>query len=121
MLSRHFRRVLLTALQDAFESGQPHFAGAPGIAEVVADKGYHSNETMVGFAAIGVRSYVSEPNRGRRRIRGASGLPSATIGRIRRGMIRRHANTDTRFSIDNQPLLPRAASSLALRWMSRYK
>ena len=30
-------------------------------------------------------------------------------------------NTDTRFSIDNQPLLPRAASSLALRCMSRYK
>ena len=28
---------------------------------------------------------------------------------IRRGMVRRHANTDTRFSIDNQPLLPRAA------------
>ena len=25
-------------------------------------------------------------------------------------MVRRHANTDTRFSIDNQPLLPRAAS-----------
>ena len=24
-------------------------------------------------------------------------------------MVRRHANTDTRFSIDNQPLLPRAA------------
>ena len=30
------------------------------------------------------------------------------IGPIRRGMVRRHANTDTRFSIDNQPLLPRA-------------
>ena len=26
--------------------------GATGIAEDVADKGYHSNETMVGFAAI---------------------------------------------------------------------
>ena len=38
--------------------------------EVVADKGYHSNETMVGFAAIGVRSYVSEPDRGRRRWKG---------------------------------------------------
>ena len=33
------------------------------------------------------------------------------IGPIRRGMVRRHANTDTRFSIDNQPLLPRAAMS----------
>ena len=45
---------------------QVEAVGAPGIAEVVADKGYHSNETMVGFAAIGVRSYVSEPDRGRR-------------------------------------------------------
>ena len=40
--------------------------GASGIAEVVGDKGYHSNETMVGFADLGVRSYVSEPDRGRR-------------------------------------------------------
>ena len=38
--------------------------GASGIAEVVGDKGYHSNETMVGFADLGVRSYVSEPDRG---------------------------------------------------------
>ena len=44
---------------------QVEAVGAPGIVEVVADKGYHSNETMVGFAAIGVRSYVSEPDRGR--------------------------------------------------------
>ena len=49
---------------------QVEAVGAPGIAEVVADKGYHSNETMVGFAAIGVRSYVSEPDRGRRHWRG---------------------------------------------------
>ena len=40
--------------------------GASGIVEVVGDKGYHSNETMVGFADLGVRSYVSEPDRGRR-------------------------------------------------------
>ena len=49
---------------------QVEAVGAPGIAEVVADKGYHSNETMVGFAAIGVRSYVSEPDRGRRHWKG---------------------------------------------------
>ena len=35
------------------------------------------------------------------------------IGPIRRGMVRRYANTDTRFSIDNQPLLPRAATPTA--------
>ena len=36
----------------------------PGMAEVVADKGYHSNETMVDLAAVGVRSYIAEPDRG---------------------------------------------------------
>lgn len=34
--------------------------------EVVADKGYHSNATMVHVSERGLRSYVSEPNRGRR-------------------------------------------------------
>ena len=34
--------------------------------EVVADKGYHSNKTMTGVQDRGLRSYVSEPNRGRR-------------------------------------------------------
>ena len=33
--------------------------------EVVADKGYPSNETMVDLAAVGLRSYISEPDRGR--------------------------------------------------------
>lgn len=34
--------------------------------EVVADKGYHSNETMTDLSAMEIRSYVSEPDRGRR-------------------------------------------------------
>ena len=36
------------------------------VQEVVADKGYHSNGVMVELETRGVRSYVSEPNRGRR-------------------------------------------------------
>ena len=59
--------------------------GAPGIAEVVADKGYHSNETMVGFAAIGVRSYVSEPDRGRRHWKGQAAARDAVYLRGARG------------------------------------
>ena len=35
--------------------------------EAVADKGYHSNATMKGLKERGLRSYVSEPNRGRRK------------------------------------------------------
>jgi transposase len=36
------------------------------IQEVVADKGYHSNQVIVDLEAVGVRSYISEPDRGRR-------------------------------------------------------
>lgn len=35
--------------------------------EVVADKGYHSNEVLVDLRASNIRSHVSEPDRGRRR------------------------------------------------------
>ena len=45
------------------EAVQP--AGA-GVEEVVADKGYHSDATLVALDTIGVRSHVSEPERGRR-------------------------------------------------------
>jgi transposase len=62
-----------------------------GLQEVVGDKGYHSNQALVDLEAVGVRSYISEPDRGRRnwkkqpeargavyrnrrRIRGARGL-----------------------------------------------
>jgi transposase len=37
-----------------------------GVKEVVADKGYHSNQELVDLEAVGVRSYISEPERGRR-------------------------------------------------------
>jgi transposase len=38
-----------------------------GIQELVADKGYHSNEVLVALDELEVRSYISEPARGRRR------------------------------------------------------
>ena len=61
------------------------------IDEVVADKGYHSNQVLVDLGALDLRTYIAEPNRGRRnwkkktvardavyahrrRIRGARGL-----------------------------------------------
>lgn len=37
-----------------------------GLEEVVGDKGYHSNQELVDLEAVGVRSYISEPDRGRR-------------------------------------------------------
>ena len=37
------------------------------IEEVVADKGYHSNQVLVDLAALDLRTYIAEPERGRRR------------------------------------------------------
>lgn len=36
------------------------------MSEAVADKGYHSNDTMITLDEMDIRSYVSEPQRGRR-------------------------------------------------------
>lgn len=52
--------------------------------EVVADKGYHSNATMTGTSERGLRSYVSEPNRGRRKWKGKRDAQKATYNNRRR-------------------------------------
>jgi transposase len=36
------------------------------VSEVVTDKGYHSNEILTDLAQLGIRTYISEPKRGRR-------------------------------------------------------
>jgi transposase len=36
------------------------------IDQVVADKGYHSNQVLVDLAALDLRTYIAEPDRGRR-------------------------------------------------------
>jgi transposase len=36
------------------------------IEEVVADKGYHSNQVLIDLAALDLRTYIAEPDRGRR-------------------------------------------------------
>jgi len=40
------------------------------LAELVADKGYHSNDTMRAFNTETTRTYISEPGRGRRKWEG---------------------------------------------------
>lgn len=39
---------------------------AEGVQEAVLDKGYHSNGVLVDLAELEVRTYISEPDRGRR-------------------------------------------------------
>ena len=53
----------LTMAAEQVEAVRPDGAG---VEEVVADKGYHSDKTLVALDEMGVRSYVSEPERGRR-------------------------------------------------------
>jgi len=52
--------------------------------EFVADKGYHSNETISALADIGTRSYISEPKRGRRQWRGEIRTRDAVYANRRR-------------------------------------
>ena len=55
-----------------------------GIQEVVADKGYHSNDVMVGLNGIEVRTYVAEPDRGTRNWDGKESEKEAVYGNRRR-------------------------------------
>jgi transposase len=55
-----------------------------GIAEVVADKGYHSNQTMVEIKELGLRTYIAEPDRGARNWSGKAEERDAVYANRRR-------------------------------------
>ena len=55
-----------------------------GVREVVADKGYHSNEAVLGLEQLQVRTYIAEPDRGRRNWRGKAAEKAAVYGNRRR-------------------------------------
>jgi transposase len=54
------------------------------LAEVVTDKGYHSNATVTDLKQLGIRSYISEPKRGRRNWIGKPEERDAVYGNRRR-------------------------------------
>jgi transposase len=54
------------AAAEHVEEAQADVAEPQPLEEIIADKGYHSNQTMVDLAAVDIRSYVAEPDRGRR-------------------------------------------------------
>jgi len=55
-----------------------------GVQEVVADKGYHSNEVALGLAAMEVRTYIAEPDRGPRNWNGKAAEKAAVYRNRRR-------------------------------------
>jgi len=52
---------------DAVIERAPEDVDPDAPAEVVADKGYHSDTTLLEIETDGLRSYISEPDRGRRK------------------------------------------------------
>jgi transposase len=55
-----------------------------GPSELVLDKGYHSNDVMIAIKRSGVRTYCSEPKRGRRKWKGKAEEPAAVYANRRR-------------------------------------
>jgi transposase len=55
-----------------------------GPAELVLDKGYHSNDALVSIKRSGVRTYCSEPKRGRRNWKGKAEEQAAVYANRRR-------------------------------------
>lgn len=53
-------------LIEAAEQLEAAIPDSEGPKELVGDKGYHSNQALVDLEAVGLRSYISEPDRGRR-------------------------------------------------------
>ena len=76
--------TMIETLVTAAEQVEAVLPAGGGIAEVVGDKGYHSNETLVGLADLGLRSYVSEADRGRRCWHGKPAARDAVYGSRRR-------------------------------------
>jgi len=60
--------LIETAIAAADHVEAAHVASStPAVlTDLIADRGYHSNQTLIDLHAVGVRSYIAEPDRGRR-------------------------------------------------------
>ena len=76
--------TMFETLVTAAEQVDAVLPAGTGIAELVCDKGYHSNQTLVTLVEAGIRSYVSEPARGRRNWRGKCAARDAVYANRRR-------------------------------------
>lgn len=79
----------LAAADDTLFAVQADTEAAAGMSsdiarEVVGDKGYHSNALMTHLESDGYRSYISEPNRGRRNWRDQPAARQAVLANRRR-------------------------------------
>ena len=102
-------QTMVKTLTEAAEKVEQALPEGRGIEEVVADKGYHSTQRMVDLDAVGLRSYVSEPRRGKRRWRGDRQGQEAVYANRRHirgehpGRARAAAAAATRRAADERP------------------
>lgn len=75
------RGALLDVLEG--EEAEESLSGSL-LSEVVADKGYHSNAVLLAESQLGIRTYVSEPKRGKRNWQGKSAEKAAVYANRRR-------------------------------------
>ena len=77
-----------TTMQETLLTAATHLEAvlpeADTLRELVTDKGFHSNDRLVDLDAIGIRTYISEPDRGRRRWRGKPEARAAVYANRRR-------------------------------------
>lgn len=72
------------AAAEQVEDAQVDVEEPQKLEELVGDKGYHSNQTMVNLDAVGIRSYIAEPDRGRRDWSGEPEAQAPVYGNRRR-------------------------------------
>ena len=76
-----------TSLLDTVLAAADQLAAAQAparLTDLIADKGYHSNETLLDLDALAVRSYIAEPARGRRQWTTTPDAQLAVYGNRRR-------------------------------------
>jgi transposase len=69
---------------DVVASGSGEQVSAEALSEIVADKGYHSNEVVTEHHHPGERTYIAEPDRGRRDWEGKAAERDAVYANRRR-------------------------------------
>ena len=72
------------AAADQVEAAHAARPTPAALTELIADKGYRSNQTLIDLHAGGVRSYIAEPERGRRHWPNAPEAQRAVYGNRRR-------------------------------------
>jgi transposase len=63
-------RTAAATLLEACDQIKEALPDAPGVRDVVMDRGYHSNDVLADMHEVGFVTFVSEPDRGRRRWKG---------------------------------------------------